>query len=244
MKVQVYIPSRMASTRLPDKPLADIAGLPMICHVVDKAKEANVGDVFVACDDERIAEAVAKHGSEYVMTDSELPSGSDRIWQAVQRQMAQGGEKPDIIINVQGDEPFLPPELLSEAVEVFKKNDWVDVVTFAHEISDANDMADPGMVKLVTDPNSKAHYFSREPIPHGAKVMKRHIGFYAYTYDALEKFVANEPSPLELQEKLEQLRGLDIGLAYYVAMTDKAPIGIDTPEDLEKARHLISSHNA
>lgn len=241
MKVQVYIPSRMASTRLPGKPLADINGLPMICHVVNHANEANVGAVFVACDDDHIAEAVKKHGGQAIMTDSELPSGSDRIWQAVQRQIDQGGEKPDIIINVQGDEPFLPPELLEEAVEVFQQNDWVDVVTFAHEISDEAEKLDPGMVKLVTDMNGKAHYFSREPIPHGAAVMKRHIGFYAYKYSALEKFVANDPSPLELQEKLEQLRGLDIGLNYYVAMTDKAPIGVDTPEDLEKARALSKS---
>lgn len=238
MNVQVYIPSRMASTRLPGKPLADIGGKPMVCHVWDRAMGADIGDVYVACDDEKIAETVEAHGGKYVMTDSELPSGSDRIWQAVQRNIEKGIEKPDIIINVQGDEPFLPPELLIKAVKAFKENAWVDVVTFAHEISDESEKADHGMVKLVTDANGKAHYFSREPIPHGAEVMKRHIGFYAYKYDALEKFVANEPSPLELQEKLEQLRGLDIGLSYYVAMTDKAPIGVDTPEDLEKARAL------
>ncbi len=237
MKVQVYIPSRMASTRLPNKPLADIAGKPMICHVVNRAQEADVGDVFVACDDERIGEAVRADGGQFVMTDSALPSGSDRIWQAVQRQMAQGGEKPDVIINVQGDEPFLPPELLQEAVKAFDLG-WPDVVTFAHEIDNPAELADPNMVKLVTDEHGRAHYFSRCPIPHGAKVMKRHIGFYAYRYDALEKFVASAPSPLEKQESLEQLRGLDIGLKYYVAMTKHAPIGIDTPEDLEKARSL------
>lgn len=239
MKVQVYIPSRMASTRLPNKPLADIAGKPMICHVLDRAKEANAGDVFVACDDERIAEAVTSHGGHAIMTDSELPSGSDRIWQAVQRQIEQGGEKPDIIINVQGDEPLLPSELINQAIKAFEKGD-VDVVTFAHEISDEADMNCPDLVKLVTDGNGKAHYFSRCPIPHGAKVMKRHIGFYAYRYDALEKFVSNEPSPLELTEKLEQLRGLDLGLNYYVEMTDKAPVGVDTQADLDKVRAMVA----
>jgi 3-deoxy-manno-octulosonate cytidylyltransferase (CMP-KDO synthetase) len=239
MNVQVYIPSRMASTRLPRKPLADIGGLPMICRVVDQAKKAFVGDVYVACDDEKIARAVADHGGSYIMTDSSLPSGSDRIWQAVQRNIEKGIEKPDIIINVQGDEPFLPPELLTEAVEAFEL-DWPDVVTFAHEISAEKEKSDPNIVKLVTDVHGQAHYFSRASIPYGAEVMKRHIGFYAYRYDALEKFVSQTPSPLEELEKLEQLRGLNIGLKYYVAMTNEAPIGIDTPEDLEKARSLVS----
>ncbi|MFT7433461.1 MAG: 3-deoxy-manno-octulosonate cytidylyltransferase (CMP-KDO synthetase) [Alphaproteobacteria bacterium] len=238
MKVQVYIPSRMASTRLPGKPLAEIAGKAMICHVWDRAMEADVGDVFVACDDARIEAAVTSHGGKAIMTDSDLPSGSDRIWQAVQRQIELGGEKPDIIINVQGDEPCLPPEFLTEAVEAFKLG-WPDVVTFAHEITNADEMADPGMVKLVASKDGKAHYFSRCPIPHGAVAMKRHIGFYAYKYEALEKFVSSKPSPLEEIEKLEQLRGLDLGLNYYVAMTTQAPIGVDTPADLEKVRRLI-----
>lgn len=240
MKVQVYIPSRMASTRLPGKPLADIGGIPMICRVVEQVKKASVGTVFVACDDEKIAQAVQKHGgASPVMTDSDLPSGSDRIWQAVQRNIAKGVPKPDIIINVQGDEPFLPPELLTEAVEAFELG-WPDVVTFAHEISNEKDKNDPNIVKLVTDINGQAHYFSRASIPYGAEVMKRHIGFYAYRYDALEKFVSQAPSPLEELEKLEQLRGLNIGLKYYVVMTNEEPIGIDTPEDLEKARNMVS----
>lgn len=238
MKIQVYIPSRMASTRLPGKPLADIAGKAMICHVWDRAMEANVGEVFVACDDEKIADAVKAHGGNFIMTDSELPSGSDRIWQAVQRQIEQGGEKPDIIINVQGDEPLLPAELLTEAVEAFELG-WPDVVTFAHEIIKPEEMNSPDMVKLVADINGKAHYFSRCPIPHGALAMKRHIGFYAYKYEALEKFVSSKPSPLEETEKLEQLRGLDLGLQYYVAMTTSAPVGVDTPADLELVRKLL-----
>lgn len=238
MNVQVYVPCRMGSTRLPDKPLKDIAGQPMICHVWDRAMEANVGDVFVACDDERIMEAVKAHGGKAILTDSALPSGSDRIWQAVQRQIKQGGTKPDIIINVQGDEPLLPPELLIEAMEAFKLG-WPDVVTFAHEIDKEEEINDPGMVKVVTDRNNKAHYFSRYPIPHGSNVKKRHIGFYAYRYDALEKFVSSAPSALEETEKLEQLRGLDLGLNYYVAMTTAAPVGVDTPEDLEKVRTIM-----
>lgn len=239
MKVQVLIPSRMESTRLPNKPLADIAGKAMICHVYDRAMEAAVGQVVVAAGAQEIVDVVEAHGGAAVLTDKDLPSGSDRIWQAVQKLMEKGADKPDIIINVQGDEPLLPPELLKQAVQAFEENPWADVVTFAHIIDTKAEMEDPGMVKIAMSENGQAHYFSRSPIPYGAEKMNRHIGFYAYRYSALEKFVASKPTYIETTEKLEQLRGLDIGLKYYVGMTTEEPIGIDTPRDLERVRRLL-----
>ncbi|MBI1363219.1 MAG: 3-deoxy-manno-octulosonate cytidylyltransferase [Proteobacteria bacterium] len=237
-KVRVMIPCRMASTRLPNKPLADIGGKPMIIHVAEKATAARVGQVTVACDSQQIFDVVKKYGYDAVMTDPALPSGSDRIWQGVQRLMQAGEERPDIIINVQGDEPLLPPELVRACLPPFW-HDWVDVVTFAHPIHAEAEKMNPSMVKAVTDEKHRALYFSRSPIPYGGEVLKRHIGIYAYRYGALERFVLAEPSPLERQEKLEQLRGLELGLNYYVGMTDAAPIGVDTPEDLERVRKMV-----
>lgn len=239
MNVLVLIPSRMESTRLPNKPLANIAGKPMIAHVYDRAIEAGVGDVAVAAGAQEIVGAVEAHGGQAVLTDPDLPSGSDRIWAATQALMAQGKPRPDIIINAQGDEPLLPPQLLQQAVEAFKENAWADVVTFAHIIDTNAEMEDPGMVKIAMGENGQAHYFSRSPIPHGASQMNRHIGFYAYKYEALEKFVSAKPTYLEETEKLEQLRGLDLGLKYYVGMTTEEPIGVDTPRDLERVRNLM-----
>lgn len=240
-KVHVLIPSRMASTRLPNKPLADICGKPMIVRVYEQAVKANVGPVTVACDDVKIKQVVEAAGGKAVLTDPDLPSGSDRIYAAMQQLMAEGAEKPDIIINAQGDEPLLPPELLQQAVEPFDQ-DWVDVVTFAHPITDAEEKNNPNMVKVCTDAAQRALYFSRSPIPYGADVMKRHIGLYAYKYDVLADFVKKDPSPLEKQEKLEQLRAMEAGAKYYVAMTDTAPVGVDTPADLTLVRHILQTN--
>lgn len=240
-KVHVLIPSRMASTRLPNKPLADICGKPMIVRVYEQAVKANVGPVTVACDDIKIKEVVEAAGGKAVMTDPDLPSGSDRIYEAMQTLIAEGAEKPDVIINAQGDEPLLPPELLQQAIAPFK-NDWVDVVTFAHPITDHDDKNNPNTVKVCTDADERALYFSRSPIPHGAETMKRHIGLYAYKYEVLEDFVKREPSPLEKQEKLEQLRAMEAGAKYYVSMTDQAPVGVDTPADLTLVRHILQTN--
>lgn len=236
--VMVLIPSRMASTRLPDKPLADIHGKPMIVRVLEQAAKANVGKVVVAAGDAEIVQAVEAHGGMAVLTDASLPSGSDRIWQACQLLMQAGATEPDVIINVQGDEPLLPPELISRCAGVFQRLPGVDVVTYGHLIHDAAELADPAKVKIATTANGRALYFSRSAIPHGAMPAIRHIGFYGYRYAALQRFVAAPPSPLELQEKLEQLRGLELGLHYHVEITDAAPIGVDTPEHLEQVRSL------
>jgi len=244
MKVQVIIPSRIGSTRLPEKNIQDICGKPMVVRVCDQVAKANVGEVIVACDHEKAKKVIEEYGYTAIMTDPELPSGSDRIYAAMKEMEARTGEKADIIINVQGDEPLTPPELITDTVNAFKENDWIDVLTYAHPIDKEDDLNNPNMVKLVTDENNKAHYFSRSLIPHGAKIAKRHIGFYAYKRDALEKFVKSPQSPLEVQEKLEQLRGLDIGLKYYVAMTHQAPIGVDTKEDLEMVREIFAKQLA
>ena len=240
MSAIILIPSRLASTRLPNKPLADIGGLPMIVRVLQQAQKAGVGEAIVAAGDQEIVDAVQAHGGKAVLTDPALPSGTDRIWQATQRLMEQGMPKPEFIINVQGDEPFLPPELITQCLECFQKHPEADVVTFAHPITNPADVADDAKVKIAMTPEGRALYFSRCPIPHGDSPKVRHIGFYGYRYAALEAFVANPPSPLETSEKLEQLRGLDIGLTYFVELTHHEPLGIDTPEHLAQARTLLN----
>lgn len=233
MRVVVMIPSRMAATRFPNKPLADVGGKPMVVRVMEQAEKAGVGEVWVAAGDQVIVDAVEQHGGRAILTDADLPNGSERIWQGVQRLMEKGMARPDIIINAQGDEPLLPPELLTETVRIFGARKDVDVVTFAHEITDAADIGNPTKVKIAMASDGRALYFSRSPIPHGATRMARHIGFYGYTYKALERYVKAPVCELEKVEKLEQLRGLELGLRYFVGWTKHEPIGVDTPADLE-----------
>lgn len=240
MNVLVMIPSRMASTRFPNKPLADIGGKPMVVRVLEQAVKAAVGDVYVAAGDAEIVQAVEAHGGKAILTDAALANGSDRIWQGVRRLMAQGAPKPDIVINAQGDEPLLPPELLVETVKVFRQKPEVDVVTFAHPITDEADITNPTKVKIAMSGQKRALYFSRSPIPHGAATMHRHIGFYGYRYAALERYVNAPVGELENIEKLEQLRGLEIGLHYLVLETHHEPIGVDTPADLEAVKKLVA----
>jgi len=238
--VLTLIPSRMASTRFPNKPLALVAGVPMVVRVWQQAQAAKVGRVVVAAGDAEIAEAVQAAGGEAVLTDAALPNGSARIWQAVQRLMAQGAPQPDIIINAQGDEPLLPPSLLKDAVAAMEADPAIDVVTFAHEITAPEDINNPTKVKIATNRDGRALYFSRSPIPHGATTMLRHIGFYAYRFAALERYMAAGEGALENIEKLEQLRGLEQGLYYKVLLTPHAPIGVDTPADLDAVNALLA----
>lgn len=240
MNVMILVPSRLASTRFPNKPLVDIGGKPMVVRVYEQALKAKVGDVWVAAGDMEIVDAVEKHGGKAVLTDPKLPSGSDRIWQAAQRLMEQGIAKPDIIINAQGDEPLLPPELVADCVKAFAQFPDADVVTYAHPITDEADINNPTKVKVVRALNGQGLYFSRSPIPYNAKEMLRHIGFYGYRYSALEKYVAQAPTPLQKQEDLEQLRGLEIGLKYYVLITHHEPIGVDTPADWERVKGMLA----
>ena len=239
MSVLVLIPSRMASTRFPNKPLADLGGKPMVVRVYEQAVKASAGDVYVAAGDQAIADAVKAHGGKVIMTDAGLPNGSERIWQAVQRLMQQGVAQPEMIINAQGDEPLLPPELITQAVAAMRADPSIEVVTFAHEITDPADIANPTKVKVVTTRSGRALYFSRCPIPHGGTPLLRHIGFYAYRYAALKRYIEAGEGKLENIEKLEQLRGLELGLHYHIITTPHEPIGVDTPADLEAVKKLM-----
>lgn len=238
----VVLPARMASTRLPGKPLADIAGKPMIAHVVERALAAHVGPVVVACCEEAVARAAARAGAEAVMTDPDLPSGSDRVWAAVQSLDPQG--RHDLIINVQADLPTLDPVLLRDVLGPLSDT-LVDIATPVAVITDPAEINDPSVVKAVTTPApgkrvGRALYFSRQPVPHGEGPYLHHIGLYAYRRDALRRFVDLPPSALEKREKLEQLRALEDNMRIATVMVDMVPLGVDTPEDLEKARRLLS----
>ncbi len=234
----VLIPARMASTRLPDKPLALIAGKPMIVHVWQRAVDAGVGEVVVACDGEAIAEAITKAGGRAVLTDPDLPSGSDRIWQALGK--VDGGKKHDVIINVQGDMPTLDPDVIRQVLSLLSDKE-VDIATLAAPISDEHEKIDPAVVKpvIALSPDGvrgRALYFSRQPVPYGEGTLYHHIGLYAYRRAALEKFVSLPPSLLEKREKLEQLRALEAGMRIGIAVVATVPPGVDTPETLNKAR--------
>jgi 3-deoxy-manno-octulosonate cytidylyltransferase (CMP-KDO synthetase) len=232
MKPIIIIPARMASTRLPGKPLADIGGLPMIVQVWKKAVASAAGQVVVACDGQEIADAVHQAGGQAVLTDADLPSGSDRIFQALQSIDPAGHY--DVVVNVQGDMPTLDPSIITQALALLA-NPQVDIGTLAALITDEKEKTDPAVVKIARA-GSRALYFSRATIPYGEGPLYHHIGIYAYRRSALERFVSLPPSPLEQREKLEQLRALEAGMRIDVAIVDVVPLGVDTPETLEKAR--------
>ncbi|MCA1973564.1 MAG: 3-deoxy-manno-octulosonate cytidylyltransferase [Caenispirillum sp.] len=239
----VVIPARMASTRLPGKPLADIAGRPMIVQVWQRALEAAVGPVLVACAEPEIAEAVRAAGGEAVLTDPDLPSGSDRVWQAVERFDPQG--RFDVIVNVQGDLPTLDPALVRAALEPLA-DPAVDVATLIAEIADPAERDNPNVVKAICGlapgvRRARALYFTRATAPTGDGPLYHHIGLYAYRRDALARFVALPPAVLETRERLEQLRALEAGMRIDAVLVDTVPLGVDTPEDLEKARRILSA---
>lgn len=237
----ILIPSRMGSTRLPGKPLADIHGEPMIVRVMRRALESKLGPVVVACDGEEIAAAVHKAGGRAAVTRPDHASGSDRIWEALNAQTNH--ESYDAVINVQGDEPTLDPAHIRTAFDLLK-NPEVDIATLAAEIRSAERKNAPQAVKAVVDcPAGAAHgralYFSRCPVPFGEGPLYHHVGLYAYRRDALARYVAAPPSPLEKREKLEQLRALSLGMRIEVGIIDAVPMGVDTPEDLERARKVL-----
>ncbi len=230
MKPLILIPARLASTRLPNKPLAMIGDAPMIVQVWRKAVQAQLGEVVVACDGQEIYDAVVAAGGRAVLTDPDLPSGSDRIYQALQMLNSDA----DIILNVQGDMPTLDPKIILAAAQLLE-NETVDIGTLAAVIHDEGEKKDPAVVKIALS-GSRALYFSRATIPAGEGPIYHHIGIYAYRRAALEKFVSLPPSPLELREKLEQLRAVEAGMRIDVAVVDTVPLGVDTPDTLEKAR--------
>jgi 3-deoxy-manno-octulosonate cytidylyltransferase (CMP-KDO synthetase) len=237
--ILVLIPARLASARLPGKPLADIAGMPMIVHVLRRAEAARIGPVAVATDSEAIAAAVEKAGGRAVMTRSDHVSGSDRIFEA----LATLGGEPRIIVNVQGDLPTLRPDDVRAALDPLA-DPQVDIATIAAEIREPSERSNPNVVKVVGTPLSprrlRALYFTRATAPSGDGPLYHHIGLYAYRRAALERFVKLAPSPLEARERLEQLRALEAGMRIDVAIVDAVPLGVDTPADLERARALLS----
>jgi 3-deoxy-manno-octulosonate cytidylyltransferase (CMP-KDO synthetase) len=239
MKPIVLIPARMASTRLPGKPLADIAGIAMIVRVWRQAVAAGIGPVVVAAAEGEIVAAVEAAGGRAVLTDPDLPSGSDRIWQALQRVDSQGAH--DVIVNLQGDLPALDPAYI-RAVAQTLADSGADIATLAAEIDDPADHDNPAVVKPVVawqGESGRALTFTRARAPSGEGPLFHHIGIYAYTRAALARFVALPPSPLEMREKLEQLRALEAGMSIAVARVDSVPLSVDTPADLEKARRLL-----
>ena len=242
-RILVLIPARMAATRLPGKPLLDIAGLPMIVHVLRRAEAAQIGRVAVATDTPEIAAAVKCHGGEAVMTRSEHPSGSDRIYEALKTLDPEG--KVEIVINLQGDFPTISPDNI-RAVLPPLDDPAVDIATLAAEIHTEEESANPNVVKAVGSPigprRLRALYFTRATAPSGNGPRYHHIGLYAYRRAALERFVKLPPSPLEQQERLEQLRALEAGMRIDVTIVDTVPRGVDTPADLETARRLLANH--
>jgi len=238
----VLIPARMTATRLPGKPLADIAGVPMIVQVWRRAREADIGPVVVAADDARIVEAVRAAGGEAVLTDPNHPSGSDRIFEALGRFDADG--RHDVVVNVQGDLPTIDPAAVRAAIAPLEERS-VDIATLTAEIIRDEERTNPNVVKVVGSPLSptrlRALYFTRASAPANDGPLFHHIGLYAYRRAALERFVSLPPSPLEKREKLEQLRALEAGMRIDVEIVDTVPLGVDTPEDLERARALLAT---
>jgi 3-deoxy-manno-octulosonate cytidylyltransferase (CMP-KDO synthetase) len=238
--VLILIPARLHSTRLPGKPLADIAGLPMIVQVLRRAEEAKIGPVVVATDDETIATAVEKAGGRALMTQADHPSGSDRIFEAL--GLADPDGRAKIVVNVQGDLPTLNPADLAAALGPLKDS-AVDIATLAAEIKKPEERTNPNVVKVIGSPLTptrlRALYFTRATAPSGEGPLYHHIGLYAYRRSALERFVSLPPSPLEQRERLEQLRALEAGMRIDVTIVDSVPLGVDTPEDLETARKLL-----
>ncbi|WP_025029888.1 3-deoxy-manno-octulosonate cytidylyltransferase [Nitratireductor aquibiodomus] len=243
MSSLIVIPARMASTRLPGKPMADIAGLPMIVQVARRALESGAGQVAVATDSKEVADAVEKAGFTAIMTRADHQSGSDRIFEAL------GSIDPDgryeSIINLQGDLPTIAPEDI-RAVAGPLDDPRVDIATLGVEIVDEAEKINPNVVKIVGAPRDdepsrlRALYFTRATAPWGEGPLYHHVGIYAYRRAALERFVSLAPSVLEQRERLEQLRALEAGMRIDAQIVASVPLGVDTPEDLEKARQILA----
>lgn len=239
--VWAVIPARFGSTRFPGKPLVNIAGKPLLQRVIEGTKKANLlQNILVATDDERIAKLARQCGVTAAMTDSKLPSGSDRIWAAVQN------EKVDVLINVQGDEPLVDGELIDSLVTPMLQDSSLEMATLAHPLSEA-ELRSGNSVKVVVNQNSDALYFSRFPIPYsrvqpGEKIAGayKHIGMYAYRKSFLEKYCRAPQAELEKAESLEQLRALYMGARIRVIQTEKRSLGVDSPEDVTKIEQFLA----
>ena len=238
MKPIVLIPARMAATRLPGKPLADINGVPMIVRVLRQAQAANIGPVAVAAGDIEIVEAVRAAGGVAVLTDPDLPSGSDRIVAALNALDPAGDH--DVVINLQGDIPFLAPSVVAATARLLADQPSCDISTVMVAEADPAERSNPDIPKVVAamapdGRSARALYFTRSVLYGDAPVWLHH-GVYGYRREALLRFTAAQPSPLELRERLEQLRALELGMSIWAAVIDEAPISVDNPADLERAR--------
>lgn len=239
-KIITIIPVRLASTRLPNKPLADIGGKSMIHRVYEQAQKAGLGDVVIACDGEEIAAEAKKIGAKFVITDPNLPSGTDRIYAAFKSLK----EDFDVIINLQGDLPNIDPKVIQAAARAASRADC-DIATVASKIKNVAEITNPNVVKIAIAESGRALYFSRCPIPHSKADFDEyfhHIGIYAYKKSALEKFVKLAPSRLEKRESLEQLRALENDMKIFVEVVDAHPLSVDTREDLEIVTKLIAQN--
>ncbi|HWY60712.1 MAG TPA: 3-deoxy-manno-octulosonate cytidylyltransferase [Rhizomicrobium sp.] len=237
----LLIPARMASARLPGKPLADIAGRPMIVRVWERAMAAKLGPVVVAAGEPEIVACIAAAGGRAVLTDPALPSGSDRIFAALQSLDPE--RRHDVIVNLQGDLPALESETIRAVVDALS---GADIATLAAEITDPAERDNPAVVKAVVawdggGKKGRALYFTRTRAPSGEGPLFHHIGIYAFTRSALARFVALPPSPLEKREKLEQLRALEANMRIAVARVDRVPLSVDTPADLERANRILKN---
>lgn len=240
-KSVILIPARMASVRLPNKPLLDIAGEPMIVQVWRRAMEADIGQVLVAADCHEIAQAVRNAGGDAVVTNPDHPSGSDRIYEALEH--IDPNKRFEYVINVQGDLPTIDPAAIRACLDPMENPD-VDISTLAVEIREDSEKTNPNVVKVVGSPLSdtrlRALYFTRATAPYGDGPLYHHIGLYGYRRKALEHFIGLNVSPLEAREKLEQLRALEAGMRIDVSIVDDVPLGVDTPADLEKAKAILA----
>ncbi len=253
MDFHVLIPARLASTRLPNKPLADIAGVPMVVRVAQRAAQSGARQVVVAADDERIVDACTAHGVKAVLTRADHASGSDRLAQTCE---LIGLDGDDLVVNVQGDEPLIEPDLVRQAAQLLLQRPDCVMSTVAHAIISVADFTNPNIVKVVLDAQGRALYFSRAPIPAwrdapgaGATLAQpaplRHVGLYAYRAGFLRRFPKLSAAPLEQLEALEQLRVLWHGERIAVLVSEAAPgIGVDTPQDLARVRALFASVQA
>lgn len=238
----IIIPARMQATRLPGKPLADIHGIPMIVHVMRRAQESGLGPVVIACDGEEIAATVRAHGGNAIITDPDHPSGSDRIFEALNAFDPE--HTHNMIINLQGDVPTLDPVLLALLAAPLATGAY-DISTLATPITRVEEHDNPSVVKAVFslkdgENTGNALYFTRTAAPYGDGTRYHHIGVYGYTRAALTRFVSLPPSALERREKLEQLRALEDGMKMAVCVASTMPLGVDTPEDLERARQIMA----
>lgn len=236
------IPARYDSTRFPGKALAMIMGKPMVCWVAEGAAESShLREVMIASDDERILNAARSRGYQAIVTSAQHASGSDRVWEVAKETNA------DIVVNIQGDEPAIRGEVVDACIKPFLQREDIDVVTLKTPILIKNELLDPNTVKVVTDDEGFALYFSRAPVPYSGNEAKdpdgklhfRHVGIYAYRRSALETFCSLPSSPLEKMERLEQLRGLAAGMRYFVVETEYRSVDVNTPKDLERAEKLM-----